>query len=101
MRQSFDDLYWDLVFGREKLGYSTVDETTVMLWATLHNHEVTMEFYKYEIKFHPTIKYIFYRFLIMANIYKPPQEIYQIKRDIKVLSTKSDLHHYRLNKLKE
>ena len=44
---------------------------------------------KHDIKRHPSIKTIFVRFLITANISEPFQEISKIKRDIKVLSTKS------------
>ena len=49
-----------------------------------------VEFSKHEIKHHPSIMSIFVRFIITANILEPLQEISQMKRDIKVLITKSD-----------
>ena len=83
------------------MGYSTVDETTAILWDTLHSREIISELYKHNIKRHPSITSTFVRFLITANISDPLQEIYQIKRDIKVLSTNSELHCGSLTKLKE
>ena len=59
------------------------------------------DFYKHEIKRHPFITSIFVRFLVTAKIYEPLQEIYHMKRDIKVLITKSDHYHGRLTNLKE
>ena len=59
------------------------------------------ELSKKYIKCHPSIISIFVRILITANISDPLQEIYQIKRDIKVLSTNSELHCGSLTKLKE
>ena len=101
MRQIFDDMYWARILGRDMLGSSTMDETAAILWAVLNSHEVMSEFYKYEIKRHLSIKSIFVRFLITTNISEPLQEIIQMKRDIKLLSTKSDYHQVRLNNLKE
>ena len=51
------------------------------------------EFSKHRIKTDPSITSIFFRFLITAKISEPLQEIYQMKRDINVLSTKSDRHN--------
>ena len=68
--------------------------------ATLHSHEIMAEFSKHEIKRHTSIKYIFVCFLITAKILELLQDISQMKRDIKVLSTKSDRHSGRLAKLK-
>ena len=62
--------------GKEKLGSSTVDETTKIPWDTLQNHEVMVEFSKHEIKFHPSITSIFIRFLITDKVSDPLQEIY-------------------------
>ena len=59
------------------------------------------EFSIHKIKHHHSIKYTFVRFLIRAKIYEPFQEIYQMKRDIKVLINNSDHHHVRLTKLEE
>ena len=101
MRQIFDDMYWARILGRDMLGSSTMDETAAILWAVLNSHEVMSEFYKYKIKRHLSIKSIFVRFLITTNISEPLQEIIQMKRDIKLLSTKSDYHQVRLNNLKE
>ena len=101
MRQIFDDMYWAWILGRDMLGSSTMDETAAILWAVLNSHEVMSEFYKYKIKRHLSIKSIFVRFLITTNISEPLQEIIQMKRDIKLLSTKSDYHQVRLNNLKE
>ena len=66
-----------------------MDETTAILWSTLQSHEIMVDLSKHDIKRHPSIKTIFVRFLITANISEPFQEISKIKRDIKVLSTKS------------
>ena len=49
-----------------------------------------VEFSKHEIKHRPSITSIFVRFIITAKILEPLQEISQMKRDIKVLITKSD-----------
>ena len=101
LRQIFDDLYQDRILGRENLGYSTMDKTTKIMWAMLQNHEAMEEFTKYNIKFYPSITSIFVYFLITANISEPLQDILEMKRDIKALSTKSDRHSNRLNKLEE
>ena len=87
--------------GRGKLGYFTVEETAIILSATLQSHEVMAEFSKHKIKLHTSITSIFFRFLITSNILEPLQDIYQMKRYIKVLSTKSDRHHGRMAKLKK
>ena len=99
LRHIFDDLYRSRILGREKLGSSSVDEISTILWDTLHIHEVMAEFSKHYIKHHPYITSICVGLLITAKIYEPLQEIYQMNRDIKVLSTKSDRHHGSLNKL--
>ena len=78
-----------------------MDETTTIMWDTLQSHEVMAELYKNEIKRHPSITPKFVRFLVTANIVEPLQEIYQIKRYIEVLSTKSDNHHGILDNLEE
>ena len=88
MRHIFDDLYRDHILGRDKLGSSTVDKTSAILWDTLQSHELMSEFSKHDIKRHPSITFIFVCFIITANILEPLQEIYYMKRDIKVLSTK-------------
>ena len=88
LRHIFDDLYWGRIMGREKLGSSTVVETTTLMWDMLHSYEVMAEFSKQEIKRHPPTTSIFVRFLITANILEPLRDIYQMKRDIKVLRTK-------------
>ena len=72
-RQIFDDLYLVSIMGRDKLSSSTVDKTATILWATLHIHEVMAEFSKHDIKRHPSITFIFVRFLITAKIYDPLQ----------------------------
>ena len=100
-RQIFDYLYWDHILGRYKLVSSTVDKTDPILWATLQSHEVMVEFSKHNIKCHPSITSIFFRFLITANILEPLQEIYQMKRDIEVLITNSYRHRGRLYDLEE
>ena len=98
LRHIFGDLYWARILGRDKLGSSTVDKTAKILWATLQIHEVMAKFSKHEIKRHLSITSIFVRFLITANISDPLQDNSQMKRYIKVLSTKSDRHHGRLTK---
>ena len=97
----FDDFYRARIMGRGKLGSSTVDETATILRAVLQSHEVMVEFSKHNIKCHPSITSIFFRFLITANILEPLQEIYQMKRDIKALITKLDCHHGRLDNIEE
>ena len=54
------------------------------------------EFSKNEIKRYPYVTYMFVQFLTTDKISEPLQDIYQVKRDIKVMSTKSDRHHGRL-----
>ena len=85
--------------GRDKLGYSTVEETATMFWAILQSNEVMVEFSKHNIKRHPSTMPIFVRFLIRSKIPEPLQDIYQINRDFKVLSIKSELHHGRMAKI--
>ena len=99
LKQIFDDLYWSRILVRDNLGSSTVDETGAILWDTIQSHEVMAEFSKHETKCHPSTTSIFVRVLIIVKILEPLQEIYQTKRYIKVLSTKSDRHHGRLAKL--
>ena len=99
-RQIFDDLYRVRIMRRDKLGYSTVEETATMFWAILQSNEVMVEFSKHKIKHDPFITSIFFCFLIVATIPEPLQEISHINRDIKVLSTKSDRHRGRMNNLK-
>ena len=101
LRQIFDDLYRAQIMGRNKLGSSTVDKTTTILWATIQSHEVMANFYRHNIKRHHSITSIFVRFLITAKILEPLQDFFQMKRDIKVLITNSDRHHDGLAKLKE
>ena len=60
LRQIFDDLYQYRIMGWSNLGSSAVDDTAVMLWATLHSHDVMEDLSKREIKFHPSITYIFF-----------------------------------------
>ena len=84
--------------GRDKLGSSTEDETSAMPWATLHSHEVMAEFSQHNIKCHPSITYIFVGLLIKTKIPEPPQDIYQMNREIKGLNVKSNRHNVRLNK---
>ena len=69
--------------------------------AMLQRHEVMEEFTKHNIKCHPSITFIFVYFLIKANISEPLQEIFKKKREIKVLSTKSNRHYDRLTKLEK
>ena len=99
-RKNFDDLYRDQILGSDKLVSSTVDDTTVIIWATLQIHEVMAEIPKHKIKRYPSVTSIFVGFLITANISEPLQDIYQMNRDIKVLRTKSGYHHGRPTKLK-
>ena len=40
MSHFFDDLYWAHILSRDKLGYSTLDKTAAILWATLQSHKV-------------------------------------------------------------
>ena len=101
LRQMFDNLYWARIIGRNKLVSSTVYKSYTIMCSTLQSHEVMVEFPKHEMKRHPYTKSIFVCFIITSNIYEPLQEIYQMKIDIKVLSTKSYCHHGRLNKIKE
>ena len=86
---------------REKLGSSTVDKTSVIMWAALQRQEVMAQFSKHEIKCHPSITPIFFRFLFTANIYEPLQDISHMKIDINVLIPKSYFHHGRLTNIKE
>ena len=81
------------------MGFSTVEETTEILWATLQSHKEMAELSKQDIKRHPSITYIFVRLIIIAKVYEPLQDISQMKKDIKVLSTKSDHHHGRLTQI--
>ena len=83
------------------MGYSTVDETTTMMWAMLQRHEVMEELSKHELKRYPSITFIFVRFLIVANISESLQETAQMKRETKVFINKSDLHHGRLTNIKQ
>ena len=101
MRHIFDDLYQACIMGRGDLGSSTLYETATILWETLQIHEVMVEFSKPDIKRLPSITSIFVRFLITAKILEPIKEISQMKRYIKVLSTKSDHYPGRLANLKE
>ena len=101
MRHILYDLYQARIMGRDKLGYSIVDETANILWATLQSHELMAEFSKNEIKRYPYVTYMFFRFLTTDKISEPLQDIYQVKRDIKVMSTKSDRHHGRLANIEE
>ena len=80
LRQVFDDLYWASIMGRENYVSSTVDEIPAILWTTLQSHEVMSEFYKHEIKIHPSITSIFVRFFSTANISEPLQGISQMKK---------------------
>ena len=89
------DLYQDRILGRNKLGSSTVENTAVIMWDTLHSHEVMADFSKHKIKHHPYIKFIFVRFLIAAKIYGQFQNIYQMNIYIKVLSNNSYRHNDR------
>ena len=59
LRQNFDDMYQACIMGIEKLVFSTVEKTSVILWDTLQSHEVMAEFSKHEIKRHPSITSIF------------------------------------------
>ena len=88
LRQIFDDLYWDCILGKGKLVSSTVDDTAVIVWATLQSHEIMAECSKHKIKLHVSVTSIFVRFLITAKMYEPLQEISQMRRNIKVLRTK-------------
>ena len=101
LMQNFDDLYWARILGREKFVSSTVDDTATILWATIQSHELMVELSKHDIKLYPSITSIFVRILITAKILEPLQEIYQMKRDIKVLTTKSDRHHDRMANLED
>ena len=65
---------------RDKLGYSNVDNTAVILWSMVQSHELMAEFSKHEIKRHPSITSIFVRILITANISERLQKISQTKR---------------------
>ena len=83
----------------DKLGSSTIYDTAAMLWVTLHSCEVMEDFYKHDIKRHPSITSVSIHFLSTANIYEPLQKIYHMKRDINVLSTKSEHNYGRLTKI--
>ena len=78
-----------------------MDETVAIIFPKNESHEEMVEFSKHKIKCHPFIMSIFFRFLVTSNISEPLQEISQMKRYIKVLRTKSDLHHGRLAKIEE
>ena len=86
-RKIFGGLYQYWVLGRDKLVSSTVYKSATMLLATLQSHDMMAEFSIHEIKFHPSITSIFFRFLIMDNIYEPLQEITRMNRYIRVLRT--------------
>ena len=101
MTQIFDNLYWTRIQGRYKLGYSTVDNTAVILWTTLQTHELMAELSKHEIKRHPSITSIVVRFIVTSKISEPHQEISQMKMIIKVSSTKSYRHQVRLTNIEE
>ena len=75
--------------GRGKLGSSTIEETSVILWDTLQSHDVMAEFSKHGIKRHPSVRSIFVCFLVTANVLEHLHDIYHIKRDTKVLRNKS------------
>ena len=83
------------------MGSSTLDKTASIQWDTLQSHDVIVELSKQKIKRHTSRTSIFVQFLVITKILEPLQDIYQMKKDIKVLSTKSDRHHGRLAKLKE
>ena len=76
----FDNLYRDRIMRRNKLGYSTVYETSTILWDTLQSQEAMEKSPKHEIKYHPSTTSIFVRLIIKANIYDPLQEISQMNR---------------------
>ena len=95
LRHIFDNLYQDSIMRRNKFGSSTVDETATIMLSTLLIHEVMADFSKHEIKHHPSITFKFVRFLIMAKIYEPLQDISQMNRETNVLRTKSDFHNSR------
>ena len=84
---------------RDKLGSSTVYKTSTILWYTLQSHKVIAEFSKQKIKCHPSNTSIFFCFVITSKIYVALQEISQMQRDNKLMSTKSDQHHGSLTKL--
>ena len=88
LKHIFDDLYRDQMMMQYKLGFSTVDDTTEILWSTFQSHYVMAEFSKHAIKCHSSLTSIFARSLIKANISEPLQEISQMRRNIKVLRTK-------------
>ena len=75
LRQIFYDLYRVCILGRDRLGSSTVDETTAILWATLQIHKVMADFSKHAIKRQPSITSIFVRFLIKSKTSEPLKEI--------------------------
>ena len=75
LRHIFDDLYWAWIMWREKLGSSTVDKTTGIMWYALQIHEVMAQFSKYGIKLHPSITCTFSYFLITSKISEPLQDV--------------------------
>ena len=101
LRHIFDNLYWARIMGRYKFGSSTMDKTAIILSGTIYSYDVIVELSKHEIKGHTSITSTLVHFLVIAKISDPIQDIYQMKRDIKMLSTKSDRHHGRMAKLKE
>ena len=98
LRQIFDDFYHARVIGQAKLGSSTVEENSVMMWVILQSHEVMAKFTKHKIKLHPSITSIFILFFIKKMISDPLKETTHMKKDIKGLITKSYCHHSRLMK---
>ena len=75
LRHIFENLYRSHILGKNNLGSSTVYETSAIFWAMLQSYEVMSELSKQDIKRHPFITYIFFLFLVTANILEPLQEI--------------------------
>ena len=75
LRYIFDDLYWDRILGMDKLGSSTVDDTTGIMRYALQIHEVMAQLSKYGIKLHPSITCTFSYFLITSKISEPLQDV--------------------------
>ena len=100
LRHIFYDLYLAQILGQGRLDSSNLDETAAVVWVVLQSNEVMAEFSMHDIKRHPSITSIFVSFLVTAKISESLQEIYQMKKNIKVLSTGSYRHDGRLAKIK-
>ena len=97
----FYNFYCTHILWRGKFGSYNVDKTAEIMWDMLQSNEVMEELSKHKIKLHPSITSICVHFLITSKILEPLKEIYQMKIDINILSTKSNRHNGRLYNIEE